>query len=288
MIDICRSTEAYEKWLAAQIAVLPADLKQKHQAMAEGPFPFLRATFYRWVQQWPVLCPAEAAAPTVLAVGDLHVENFGTSRDTEARLIWGINDFDEAYEMPYTIDLVRWPPVHCWQRRSVNCRSRPQTPATPFSTATVKRSTKAVLPSCWRSITIGCTPWPWSDWPPGEVLEQARRSAHAERNRAGRRLVAIAAGCRKRDCRNGWCTGLPDWEAWGGSATWAGLLAGRADRPGGQAAGSLGLRLGEVAPGQRNSLRKDSRSGSACAILTCTWRAGGSCGVWPPTAAVSS
>jgi uncharacterized protein DUF2252 len=48
-----------------------------------------------------------AAAPALLAVGDLHVENFGTWRDIEGRLIWGINDFDEAYTMPYTIDLVR-------------------------------------------------------------------------------------------------------------------------------------------------------------------------------------
>jgi hypothetical protein len=43
----------------------------------------------------------------VLAVGDLHVENFGTWRDAEGRLTWGINDFDEAWPLPYTVDLVR-------------------------------------------------------------------------------------------------------------------------------------------------------------------------------------
>ena len=32
---------------------------------------------------------------------------FGTWRDSEARLVWGINDFDEVSRMPYTIDLVR-------------------------------------------------------------------------------------------------------------------------------------------------------------------------------------
>jgi hypothetical protein len=42
-----------------------------------------------------------------LAVGDLHVENFGTWRDAEGRLVWGINDFDETYPMAYTNDLVR-------------------------------------------------------------------------------------------------------------------------------------------------------------------------------------
>ena len=40
-------------------------------------------------------------------VGDLHVENFGTWRDVEGRLVWGVNDFDEAYALPYTNDLVR-------------------------------------------------------------------------------------------------------------------------------------------------------------------------------------
>jgi hypothetical protein len=42
-----------------------------------------------------------------LAVGDLHVENFGTWRDIEGRLIWGINDFDEVWNLPYTNDLIR-------------------------------------------------------------------------------------------------------------------------------------------------------------------------------------
>src|SRR6185503_15901578 len=46
-------------------------------------------------------------APEVLAIGDLHVENFGTWRDQEGRLVWGVNDFDEAFPLPYTNDLVR-------------------------------------------------------------------------------------------------------------------------------------------------------------------------------------
>ena len=68
---------------------------------------FLRATYYRWAQLWPQVCPDLAHAPKVLAVGDLHVENFGTWRDIEGRLIWGVNDFDEAWPMAYAIDLVR-------------------------------------------------------------------------------------------------------------------------------------------------------------------------------------
>ena len=67
----------------------------------------MRATFYRWSQTWPKVSPESAQAIEVLGVGDLHVENFGTWRDIEGRLIWGINDFDEACRMPYTCDLVR-------------------------------------------------------------------------------------------------------------------------------------------------------------------------------------
>src|SRR5262249_52449253 len=36
-----------------------------------------------------------------------HLENFGTWRDADGRLIWGVNDFDEAARMPYALDIVR-------------------------------------------------------------------------------------------------------------------------------------------------------------------------------------
>jgi len=101
------ATADFERWVARQVKVIPADLALKHRLMAEGPFPFLRATFYRWTQLWPLLSPELARAPRVLAVGDLHVENFGTWRDAEGRLVWGVNDFDEAWPAAYTTDLVR-------------------------------------------------------------------------------------------------------------------------------------------------------------------------------------
>jgi hypothetical protein len=104
---IHKATKKYESWLEGNIAVLSGDLALKHTRMAEDVFQFLRATFYRWMQEWPQVCADLARAPKVLAVGDLHVENFGTWRDKEGRLIWGVNDFDEAYPLPYTLDLVR-------------------------------------------------------------------------------------------------------------------------------------------------------------------------------------
>lgn len=90
-----------------RVPLLEPDLRLKHQRMTESPFPFLRATFYRWAQVWPEVCSEIASAPKLLAVGDIHVENFGTWRDSEGRLIWGVNDFDEVEFMPYTNDLVR-------------------------------------------------------------------------------------------------------------------------------------------------------------------------------------
>src|SRR2546423_3549081 len=106
-IGIVAATTRYEAWLAERIPLVKPDLELKHHAMSAGIFPFLRATFYRWAARWRALVGDVAAAPTVLAVGDVHVENFGTWRDAEGRLVWGVNDFDEAWPLPYTHDLVR-------------------------------------------------------------------------------------------------------------------------------------------------------------------------------------
>ena len=104
---IQKATKKYEAWLGKNLTLVPADLALKHSRMAADAFQFLRATFYRWMQIWERASIDLARAPRVLAVGDLHVENFGTWRDKEGRLVWGINDFDEAYPLPYSIDLVR-------------------------------------------------------------------------------------------------------------------------------------------------------------------------------------
>ena len=87
--------------------IVRADLAQKHLLMRSAPFPFMRATFYRWCQVWRERSGDAARGTRVLAVGDLHIENFGTWRDVDGRLIWGINDFDEATSLPWTMDLVR-------------------------------------------------------------------------------------------------------------------------------------------------------------------------------------
>ena len=106
-MNIFKATADFEHWLAGQLPLIRQDLALKHQHMAEAAFPFFRATFYRWLQLWPEICPDLVHAPAVLGVGDLHIENFGTWRDEEGRLIWGVNDLDEAWPAPYALDLVR-------------------------------------------------------------------------------------------------------------------------------------------------------------------------------------
>ena len=105
--DIIGSTADYEAWAASRIPIVQADLEHKHAVMRTDPFAFFRGTFYRWAELWPRICPDLEAGPHLLCVGDLHVENFGVWRDAEGRLVWGVNDFDEAYEAAFAGDLVR-------------------------------------------------------------------------------------------------------------------------------------------------------------------------------------
>ena len=108
-MNIVKSTRQYERWLRAQLKgdLVKVDLDKKHAKMAGDPFQFLRATYWRWAETIFKVCPDLKGAPQVLAVGDIHIENFGTWRDSEGRLVWGVNDYDEAAKMPYALDLVR-------------------------------------------------------------------------------------------------------------------------------------------------------------------------------------
>lgn len=100
-MKIVKATSLFEDWVKSFITIVPADLDAKHQMMADDEFAFLRATFYRWAQVFPALCPDLQKAPIVNSIGDLHVEQYSTWRDLEARLILGIADFDEAYQLLY-------------------------------------------------------------------------------------------------------------------------------------------------------------------------------------------
>src|SRR5215207_9925857 len=106
-MSVRKDNDAYEAWLARHCDVVKKDVEHKHRRMTKNPFVFLRASYFRWAKQIGTWCPELMQAPNVLSVGDLHLENFGTWRDADGRLVWGVNDFDEAAHMPYTLDLVR-------------------------------------------------------------------------------------------------------------------------------------------------------------------------------------
>jgi hypothetical protein len=107
--DIIASTAAYEHWLGSHLKreLIHDDLTRKHKLMAREPFRFLRATYWRWCEVVPDLHPELSEAPVGAAIGDLHMDNFGTFRDVEGRLVWGVNDFDEAARQPLAYDLAR-------------------------------------------------------------------------------------------------------------------------------------------------------------------------------------
>ena len=77
----------YENWLARFFDLNRADLEYKHERMSDSsdPFPYFRGTYYRWAQLWPEICADLAKAPRVLASADLHVNSFGTWRDSEGQ-----------------------------------------------------------------------------------------------------------------------------------------------------------------------------------------------------------
>lgn len=103
--DLAEATASYEAWADRHATTSPEARAEKHALMAGGAFPFLRASYYRWVTQVAEL--PDPPGPVVTAVGDLHIENFGTWRDAEARLAWGVNDLDEADQLPAAHDLLR-------------------------------------------------------------------------------------------------------------------------------------------------------------------------------------
>jgi Uncharacterized protein conserved in bacteria (DUF2252) len=110
-MNILEATRSYENWMRTCTAVVESQLRDKHDRMKQDLFTFFRGTYYRWSQLWsalPAALPADVrSAPKVLAVADLHIDSFGTWRDLEGRLAWGVDDFDDSCPMPYTNDLVR-------------------------------------------------------------------------------------------------------------------------------------------------------------------------------------
>ncbi|MFF5755613.1 DUF2252 domain-containing protein [Streptomyces longwoodensis] len=101
------------------LAADPAAFRVKFRKMAASAFAFYRGTaclFYHDLDA--VNGPGESRVDSgpyqdertsrVWIHGDLHAENFGTYMDSNGRLIFNVNDFDEAYVGPFTWDLKRF------------------------------------------------------------------------------------------------------------------------------------------------------------------------------------
>lgn len=88
----------------------PAAFRAKYRKMARDPHAFYRGSaclFFNDVtgerDEW-----AAHGAERIWIHGDLHVENFGTYLNSDGRLVFDINDFDEAYVGRFTWDLQRF------------------------------------------------------------------------------------------------------------------------------------------------------------------------------------
>ncbi|WP_455361947.1 DUF2252 domain-containing protein [Streptomyces sp. SYSU K21746] len=99
---------AFGRLLAAD----PAAFRVKFRKMAASAFAFYRGTaclFYQDLEEdQHDGAYLDDRTGRVWIHGDLHAENFGTYMDSNGRLVFNVNDFDEAYVGPFTWDLKRF------------------------------------------------------------------------------------------------------------------------------------------------------------------------------------
>jgi uncharacterized protein (DUF2252 family) len=110
----------FDTAFGALLAADPAAFRVKFRKMAASAFAFYRGTaclFYADLDQGADGGPdgGTDAGPYLTAKtarvwihGDLHAENFGTYLDANGRLVFNVNDFDEAFVGPFTWDLKRF------------------------------------------------------------------------------------------------------------------------------------------------------------------------------------
>ncbi|MEV6103826.1 DUF2252 domain-containing protein [Streptomyces sp. NPDC051940] len=103
--------EVFDGAFGELLAADPAAFRVKFRKMAASAFAFYRGTaclFYadqeRAAGSRPFL---DERTARVWIHGDLHAENFGTYMDARGRLVFNVNDFDEAYVGPFTWDVQR-------------------------------------------------------------------------------------------------------------------------------------------------------------------------------------
>ncbi|GLW33382.1 hypothetical protein Areg01_63200 [Actinoplanes regularis] len=94
------------------MAIDPTAFRRKFRKMAASPFAFYRGSaslFYAdQVGDYRDGDYLDERTSRVWIHGDLHAENFGTYMNSSGRLVFNVNDFDEAYVGPFTWDLKRF------------------------------------------------------------------------------------------------------------------------------------------------------------------------------------
>jgi len=81
-------------------------LQMKCDAMRGSAFAFLRGTAHLFYEALPSSRLLEKA-PAVWLCGDLHLQNFGSYKGDNRLVYFDVNDFDEAWLGPCTLDLLR-------------------------------------------------------------------------------------------------------------------------------------------------------------------------------------
>jgi uncharacterized protein (DUF2252 family) len=107
-----RILEVFDAAFGELLAADPAAFQVKFRKMAASPFAFYRGTaclFYADLDGEKAGGPfLDERTSRVWIHGDLHAENFGTYMDANGRLIFNVNDFDEAFVGPFIWDLKRF------------------------------------------------------------------------------------------------------------------------------------------------------------------------------------
>jgi uncharacterized protein (DUF2252 family) len=107
-----RILEVVDTAFGELLAADPAAFQVKFRKMAASAFAFYRGTaclFYADLDGEKDSGPfLDDRTSRVWIHGDLHAENFGTYMDANGRLVFNVNDFDEAFVGPFTWDVKRF------------------------------------------------------------------------------------------------------------------------------------------------------------------------------------
>ena len=111
--DAARSQQIIDVLVDAFSDLMAADadaFRTKFRKMAADPFAFYRGSACLFYADMATLEDrwSDERTSRVWIQGDLHAENFGTYMDGEGRIVFDVNDFDEAYLGHVSWDLRRF------------------------------------------------------------------------------------------------------------------------------------------------------------------------------------